>query len=379
VGQGQRPAAGPLTCDDRATATVGLDRLQKGLMKKRLLYLSLSVSAVAALVFVAAAYAAYTKPSLSVSYTPGSTRIVATADVIEDATARAAIIVPVGTAVNTTAAPGTKVGTVQAQVSALALGGALLPLAGDIVVAPPGAVPPASQTACIGAVPPSATYLLVLSAAGQTINLPAYITPTAGAQIALGTTQLVFCLAPPDIPVDQGGATFGAKFLSADLTFTGVFAPLPVGAWISFWTPYQAGNGQVNAAGTVASVSLVAPGAVTLKGRRVNGRVTLTGKVSQLGDGFAERIQIWGAGKTGALKPLKTLISKDDGTYALTLARSAKQVRFQARVNSPLYTVTGTDAAGICKEVFTNNELGVPCSSWAISAFVANSKTVTVK
>ena len=39
-------------------------------------------------------------------------------------------MIPNGTGITTTAAPGTKVGTVKAQVSALALGGALLPLDG---------------------------------------------------------------------------------------------------------------------------------------------------------------------------------------------------------------------------------------------------------
>jgi hypothetical protein len=337
------------------------------------------LAAVAALVFVAAAYAAYTKPSLSVSYAGTATRIVATADGAEDATARAAIVIPQGTTITATAAPGTKVGTVQAQVSALALGGALLPLAGDIIVAPPGAIPAASQTACIGALPPTATYLLVLSAAGQTINLPAYVVPTAGAQIALGAAQLVFCLAPPDIPVDKGGATFGAKFLSADLTFNGVFSAKTEAVWIGFWTPWQAGNGQINAAGTVASVSLIGPGAVTLKGKRVAGRVTLTGKVTQLGEGFSERVQIWGAAGKAALRPMKSLISKDDGTFKLILAKTAKQTTFQARVNSPAFTSTGTEAADICKEAFTNNELGVPCSGWTISAFTAKSKNVTVR
>jgi hypothetical protein len=348
-------------------------------MKKRVLGITLALAAVAALVFVAAAYAAYTKPTLSVSYPSGATRIVATADVGEDATARAAIIVPSGTTITTTAAPGSKVGTVQAQVSALALGGALLPLAGDIVVAPPGAVPAASQTACIGAVPPTATYLLVLSAAGQTINLPAYITPTAGAQIALGNAQLVFCLAPPDIPVDKGGATFGAKFLSADLTFNGVFSPATEAAWVGFWTPWQAGIGQINAAGTVASVSLVEPGAVTLRGRRVAGRVVLTGTVSQGGDGFEERVQIWGAVGRSAFKPIRTVLSKENGTFTLTLPRTAKQKNFQARVNSRQFTVNGADADTICKQVFANNELGVPCSGWSISAFTARSKVVNVK
>jgi len=75
-------------------------------------------------------------------------------------------------AITTTAAPGTKVGTAKAQVSALALGGALLPLAGDIVVAPPGAVTPASQTGCIGAATPQLTLLLVLQAAPKDCICP---------------------------------------------------------------------------------------------------------------------------------------------------------------------------------------------------------------
>ena len=43
----------------------------------------------------------------------------------------------------TSQAPGTPIGSVKAQVSALALGGALLPLEGPIIVAPPGAIPAA--------------------------------------------------------------------------------------------------------------------------------------------------------------------------------------------------------------------------------------------
>ncbi len=119
-------------------------------------------------------------------------------------------------------------------------------------MAPPGAVAAASQTACIGPVPPQATLLLVLQAAGQTINLPAYIIPTSGAQTALGAAQLVFCLPPPDLPAPVG-ATFGAKFLSADLTLNGVIGPIAQGAWVAFWTPWNAGVGTVNTAASVVS------------------------------------------------------------------------------------------------------------------------------
>jgi hypothetical protein len=348
-------------------------------MKRTALVLATTVAAVAALAFVAAAYAAYTSPKLSVSYPGGATRIVASAAVGDDATARAAIIVPNGTAITTTAAPGTKVGTVRAQVSALALGGALLPLTGDIVVAPPGAVPAASQTACIQTAVPSATYLLTLQAAGQTINLPAYVIPTSGPQTALGPAQLVFCLAPPDIPADQGGATFGAKFLSADLTFTGVFSPLTAAVWIAYWTPWQAGNGQINTAGTVASVNAILPASVTLKGKRVKGRVTLTGKFSLAGEGIGSTVQIWAAvGKTG-LRRVKTVTAKDNGTFTVAFAKTAKQKNFQARSSSGELLLAGDAAKTTCDAGFPNNALGVPCSSFTLAAFSAKSKVVTVR
>ena len=214
--------------------------------------------------------------------------------------------------------PGTKVGTAKAQVSALALGGALLPLAGDIVVAPPGAVTPASQTGCIGPVAPQLTLLLVLQAAGQTINLPAYILPTSGAQTALGSTQLVFCLPPPDLPAPVG-ATFGAKFLSADLTLNGVIGPVVQGAWVAFWTPWNAGVGTVNTAATVVSPAAIAPGGITLSGRKVKGVKRLSGRVTQGGAGVATRVTI-----LAGAKRLATVAAKANGTFTLRRAEEVE-------------------------------------------------------
>jgi hypothetical protein len=339
----------------------------------------ISVAALTALALAASATAAYSTAKLSVSYTAGGvTRIVASSDVADDATARAAIVISPGTTLTTTAAPGSKVGTVKAQVSALALGGALLPLAGDIIVAPPGAVPAASQTQCIQTATPSATYLLVLQAAGQTINLPAYVIPTDATEAALGaSSQLVFCLAPPDIPTTSGGATFGAKFLSADMSFTNVFSPLTSALWMAFWTPWTPAVGTLNLAGTVASADLIAPGAVTLKGKRVKGRVTLTGKATQGGVGAAYRVQVWGAVGKAAFKPLKSVSAKDNGTYSLVLAKTAKQTSFQAKVVVSEGSVTGDTAKTICTGLFSS--LPVPCSSFTVSGFSAKSKSVVVK
>ncbi len=326
-----------------------------------------ALATLAALALAAAASAAYTSPKLSVSYATGNvTRIVASAAVTDDATARAAIVIPNGTTIAATPAPGTKVGTARAQVSALALGGALLPLQGDIVVAPPGAVPAASQLACVGPVTPQATYLLVLQAAGQTINLPAYIVPTTAAQQPLGSTQLVFCLPPPDIPVASGGATFGAKFLSADLTLTGVFSPVPQGAFVAFWLPYNAGVGTVNGAALVASPAAIAPGSVTLTGRKVRGIKRLTGRVTQAGAGVATRVSI-----LVGTKRLATVSARANGSFTYAVPKVSKATSFRARA-----VVAGRDSATVCGQFAS---IGVPCVNGTVSGFTAQSGVVRVR
>ena len=329
----------------------------------------LALAALTALALAAVATAAYTTPKLSVSYAAGNvTRIVASADVSDDATARAAIVIPNGTTITTNAAPGTAVGTVKAQVSALVLGGALLPLAGDIVVAAPGAVPAASQTACIGTASPQVTLLLVLQAAGQTINLPAYVLPTVAPQTTLGAAQLVFCLAPPDIPVDKGGATFGAKFLSADLTINGVFGPVSTGIWTAFWTPWNPGVGTVNAAATVASPAAIAPGAITLSGRKVKGVRRLTGKVTQAGIGVATKVTI-----RAGTKRLATVSAGATGSFTYAIPKASKATAFQATA-----VVASRPAPAVCSQ-FTGLGLPVPCVNSTVSGFTATSATVRLK
>ena len=336
-------------------------------MSKRHRTTVVALATLVALALAAVANAAYTSPKLQVSYAAGNvTRIVASAAAADDSTARAAIVIPTGTTIAAIPAPGTKVGTAQAQVSALALGGALLPLAGDIVVAPPGAVPAASQTGCIGTVAPQATLLLVLQAAGQTINLPAYIVPTSGAQTAIGSSQLVFCLSPPDIPVASGGATFGAKFLSADLTITGVFGPVSQGAWIGFWTPWNPGVGTVNAAASVASPAAIAPGSVTLSGRKVRGVKRLTGRVTQAGAGVATRVSI-----LAGTRRIATVTAGSTGSFTYAVPKASKATTFRARA-----VVAGRNSAAVCGQF---GSLGIPCVNGTVSGFTAQSALVRVR
>ncbi len=341
-------------------------------MTKRIrIVLAAAAAAITVPALVLAATTAYTSPTLKVSYAGSTTVITASAAPADDATAVATIYVPTGTTLTTNQTPGTPIGSVKAQVSALALGGALLPLAGPIIVAPPGAVPAAAQSACVQEATPTATWLLQLSAAGQVINLPAYVLPTAGAEAALGPAKIRFCLAPPDIPADKGGATFGAKFLSAALTLNGVFSPVVQGAWIAFWTPWQAGNGQVNQTGTVASPAAVAPGAVTVKAKKNGLGAIVTGKVTQGGlarPGAA--VSVWGAKGAAALRKLGTVKSSTAGTYSF---RARTGDVFQARA------VAGSIAAPPLCQLISAQLQGIPCINPTANGFTAKSGSVHKK
>ncbi len=86
---------------------------------------------------------------------------------------------------------------------------------------------------------PLATWVMVLTAAGQTLTVPTYLARRSRAAGSLGPAFIAICLPPPDVPVGTPGrATFGAKVYSAELTINGVFSSVAAGAWVSSWVPY---------------------------------------------------------------------------------------------------------------------------------------------
>ena len=139
-------------------------------MRKQIWTVVVGLAAIAALVAVPAAMAAYTSPKLEVTQAGAVTTVKASLNPNDDPTARVAISAPAGTQLTTNQAPGTVLGPVQAIVKALDLAGADLPLTGQLVVAAPGQVPAATQAACIGSTTPLATWVMVLTAAGQTAH-----------------------------------------------------------------------------------------------------------------------------------------------------------------------------------------------------------------
>lgn len=341
-------------------------------MKRRIWTVAAALACVAALVAVPAAYAAYTTAKLEVRQAGTSTTVKGTLDPNDDPTASVRIFVPTGTTLTTTQAPGSTLGPVRAIVKALDLAGADLPLAGNLTVAAPGQIAPANQAACIGTVAPLASWVMVLSAAGQTLPvIPAYLVATTGAQAALGPAFIQVCLPPPDIPAGTPGrATFGAKLYSAELTINGVFSASS-GAWVAFWTPYRPGVGQVNATATVASPAAIAPGAVSVAARRSGVRgvgAIVTGRVTQGGQARAgATVSIFGGPRSNRLKRLGTVRTSANGAFTF---RARTGVFFRANVAA---------AAGASPAVCTAIGAAiapVPCVNPTTNGFTAASRVI---
>jgi hypothetical protein len=338
-------------------------------MRGRIWTLVIGLAAIAAVVVVPSALAAYTSAKLEVRQGGTTTTVKATLDPNDDATASVRIFAPTGTTLSTSQAPGTVLGPVRAIVKALDLAGADLPLEGQLLVAAPGQVPAAAQAACLGTTAPQATWIMVLSAAGQTLTVPTYLVPTAGALAALGPAYIQVCLPPPDVPAGTPGrATFGAKLYSAELAIAGVFGAVPVGAWVSVWTPYNPGVGTPNVAATVASPAAIAPGAVTLAARTRARGARVTGRVTQAGQArAAATVTVFGGPRSGSLRRLGRVRTRANGSYTFT-ARTGTFFRATATATPaaapPLCTALGAAIAPI------------PCVNPTTNGFTVQSRVV---
>ena len=339
-------------------------------MKRRIGTVAIGLAALAALIAVPAAMAAYSSPKLDVTQTATGVVVKASLDPNDDPTARVAINVPVGTQLTTNQAPGTVLGPVRAIVKALDLAGADLPLEGQLLVAAPGQIPAATQTACIGSTVPLATWVMVLTAAGQTLTVPTYLLTQPQAQF--GPAFIAICLPPPDVPVGTPGrATFGAKVYSAELTINGVFSKVASGAWIASWVPYNPGKGTPNVAGAVVSPAEVAPGAVTISAKTSGKGAIVTGSVTQGGQprGGATVTVVGGSVKSKLTTRKRVRVSAS-GKFT---AKFAVGTFFRADA-----AATGAGDPALCAKL--QPLIGtVPCVNPTVNGFVAKSKVVKKK
>ena len=229
-------------------------------MKKLLV----AAAAFSALVFAQGALAANTA-SISVSHSPmvlagsKSTTIHISIPQATDPMAAINIFVPSGYTLNTSQASGTTIGNVTATAFSHDAG-LTLPLSGNVTTDSP-ANHTADSTQCAQTPTSQAVWVLNLSVAGQSIQLPLYVNPTAGDQQALGAYRLTICLPPPDVPVGTPGRSAqGAQVLDAQFTVNGIFTT-PTGGgllrWDALFTPYNPGKGTVNPTGTFEARAFV--------------------------------------------------------------------------------------------------------------------------
>jgi hypothetical protein len=340
-------------------------------MRRGIWTLGAALASIAALVAVPWAFAAYTTAKLEVRQAGTAITVRAMLSPEDDPTASVRIFAPAGAQITTTHAPGTVLGSVRAVVKALDLGGADLPLAGQLIVAAPGQVPAATQTQCLGTVAPAATWIMTLGAAGQTLTVPTYFVATAGHPLGAGYIQV--CLPPPDVPAGTPGrATFGAKLYSAELTINGVFGAIANARWVAFWTPYRPSVGQVNAAGTVASPVQVSAGVLTIAARRVGNRrstrAAVSGRLTQGGQPRAGvTVVVRGGPRTSRLRRLGSARTRANGSWSLPV-RSGTFFRANA------IAAAGT-APALCTAL-TTAIAPVTCVNPTTSGFTAQSRVV---
>ncbi len=332
--------------------------------------LKLAVLALGGTAALALAGNALAVQKLSVSQTATSLTIKVSQAQSDPQPAKIQIFVPTGYSLNTSQAPGTNIGTTSGSVFARDAN-IPLPLSGDVIVAPPNT----NAAPCFTGTH-TAVWLLRLQVAGQQIQLPIAVDPTTGVNAAFGAYQLVTCLAPSDVPQGTPGRSpNGAQLLEAVFTVNNIFTvPADQSVWKTLTTPYSAGTGVPNAAGSVETRSLVGPGSVTIAAKVTNKKkriLRVAGKLTQGGAAVAgAQVRMLLNGKASKF----TARTSATGNYSVVLRKTGKKASttFQARVTVAERDITSTGCSGPTLPV-------VPCVSATASAFTAVSRKVTIR
>jgi hypothetical protein len=332
--------------------------------------LKLAVLAGAATAALALAGNALAVQKLSVSQTSTSLTIKVSQAQTDPQPAKIQIFVPAGYSLNTSAAPGTTIGTTAGSVFARDAN-IPLPLSGDVIAAPANT----NAAPCFTGTH-TAVWLLRLQVAGQQIQLPIAVDQTTGVNAAFGALQLVTCLAPSDVPQGTPGRSpNGAQLLEATFTVNNIFT-VPTGAqtWKALTTPYTPATGVPNVAGSVETRAIVGGGELSI-GKKVTSKarrtLRLSGKVTQSGAAVAgASVRLLLNGKLSRFRAR----SSSTGAYSIVLRKTGRvsTTTFQARVTLSDRDVTSTACQGPTLPTF-------PCVSATASGFTAVSKKLKVR
>jgi hypothetical protein len=329
--------------------------------------LRLAVLAVASTAALALAGNALATQKLSVTQSATALTIKVSQAQSDRQPAKISIYVPSGYTINASQAPGTKIGTTTGNVFARDASIAL-PLSGDVLVAPPSTNAPGCSTGTHLAV-----WILDLQVAGQRVQLPVHVDPTAGAETALGSYKLVVCLGPDDVPLGTPGRSpNGARLLDATFTVNNIFTvPAGQSVWKTITTPYLASVGAPDVAGTVETRAVVGTGVVTITSKvtKKTRTVRFTGRVTQAGAAVA------GAQVSLLVNGRNRFRARTNagGNYSVVLKKTGKKAttRFQARVTVAERDITSSGCA-------SPSLPGVACVSATASAFTGVSRIIRI-
>jgi hypothetical protein len=341
----------------------------------------LTLAAVAAVVLVLAGVAlAANTASISVTHTPMATSSSQATTIhvkipqATDPIARIAIYAPSGYTANLGAAAGSTIGQVGASAFARDTG-LILPLSGSVTTESPAAH---TNDVCSPGTN-AAVWMLNLSVAGQTVQVPLYVNPTSGAETALGSYRLVICLPPPDVPAGTPGrAVFGVQVLDALFTVNGIFTtPSSAGTagWLALFTPYNPGAGTVNALGTFEAEALVGiPAAVSAKAVSVKHKTyKVTGTVregSSPGAGVA--VTLYRGASSATLKRVAVATTGAGGTFSFSGKLGKKPFFFQVKA-------AASERSTSCVAPLPPSAAPAGCSGATLSSWTAASTTVRLK
>ena len=307
-------------------------------------------------------------PHLTISVTPtGGTQIGFGEAIPDAAAARITLYDDIRLTADLSAPPGTTIGTAVAKAQALSLGGAVVPLTGTVVVRGAddtfllnGAQVPlgSAAAACTGTAAHTTFWVLVLSAAGQPLEVPLFVDAIAAPSTlaAFTNASITLCLGPDP------------KVVEASVIVSGVFSGSPSEyRWRALATPYGLGSAPPDPASTVEFQGLYRPDRLVSIGAKLHARGTalVKGAVTEAGAGVAGATVVVRGGKG----PIKTTTDKAGRYKAVVRVRSAA-ARLTATANVPFRDL------GPVACISTFSALGIPCVDAAVGGFVAVSAPV---
>jgi len=313
-----------------------------------------------------------------------------TEDKTDAGPAKIQIYAPQGYTGIVTGSAGTQLGTVHADLQALAISpDAIIQADGVIQSADPAAY--TANTCAPGT--HTAVWLLHVTVSGQTIDVPVYVDQPAFTADPLGLgapLKLTLCLSSPYAEAGTARAPFGVKLINAQMNLNqGVVSnPSTRGEypWRAIITPYTVNSGSPNAGGTVESRAFVElPTALDLavkvktirkqvkvhgkKRTRVTNVAILTGSLSENLEGIGGiKVTILSGPTLAKLKSRGTVTTSDAGTFSRQLGLTNK-ASFQARATVGVRDITSKGCS--------TPTPGIPCVSATRPGFSVVSALVT--